>query len=178
MPAAKDQKVVFEEKKPTLPSPLKTLLVWSAPSRPFKKRSKEFFSTVGTIALLMIIILVFFKEWLLIMVIIAMAFVTYVLATIQPEKIEHQITSRGITTGGKKYLWDNLNRFWFGQKSSQEMLFLETKSGMPRVLILLLGEAEQPKLKKVLDEYLLFEEPEKTWLDNAGLWLSQKFPLE
>lgn len=159
---------------PAKKSPLKVLLTWSAPSRPFKKRSKEFFSTLGTIALLVIVILVFFKEWLLIMVIVAMAFATYVLAAIKPEEVEHQLTNQGIVTAGRKYSWDQLTRFWLDKK----MLFVETRQGLPRVLILLLGETNQSKVKKILVQYLPFDKPEQTWLDKAGWWLAQKFPLE
>jgi len=178
MPADEQPKVVFGETKPVRSRSLKVLLTWSAPSRPFKKRSKEFFSTVGTIALLTIIILFFFKEWLGIMVIIAMAFATYVFATIPPEVVEHQVTNRGLASGGKKYPWDQLTRFWFSQKSGHKMLFVEAKQGVTRLLILLLGGTDQAGLKKILLQYLPFDEPEKTWLDKAGLWLSQKFPLE
>jgi len=162
----------------TKPRTLKTLLAWSAPSRPFKKRGKEFFSTIGTIALLLVIILVFFQEWLLIMVIIAMAFSAYVLATIQPEKVDHQITNRGVMTGAKKYRWGELNRFWFGKKANQTMLYLETRLRFPRLLILLLGETKQVEIKKILVKYLAFEQPDPTWLDKSGDWLSRKFPLE
>ncbi len=157
---------------------LKILLIWMAPSRLFKKRSRDFFSTIGTIALLMVIILVFFKEWLLIMVIIAMIFAAYVLATNQPGKIEHKITNRGLITGGKNYRWNDLFSFWFEQRLGQEILHVETRLRSPRRLMLLLSEVEKAKVKKLLVDYLPLEEPEKTWLDKAGNWLSQKFPLE
>jgi len=159
-------------------STLKTLLVWDAPNWPFKKRNHEFFSTVGTVVFLLVIILIFFKEWLLITVIIALVFVTYVLATIQPEKISHRITNRGISTGGKNYSWEELVSFWFDRKQEQDILYVETKRRFPRRLILLLGKVTRSEVKKVLSNYLLFAEPEKTWIDKSASWLSQKFPLE
>ena len=168
--SAQDKKTEFRT--------LKTLLVWLAPSRPFKKKSRDFFSTIGAIALLMVIILVFFQEWLLIMVIIAMTFAAYVLATIQPEEVKHRITNRGLVTGGKSYKWNELSRFWFEKKSGQEILYVETKLRLPRLLILLLGGADQAKIKNLLVDNLPLEKPEKTWLDKAGNWLSRKFPLE
>ncbi|MFH1289766.1 MAG: hypothetical protein ABIH88_03565, partial [Patescibacteria group bacterium] len=61
---------------------LKTLLSWKAPSRVFKRRDKDYFTTLGSIVFLVIIILFFLKEWFLILAIIAFAFVTYVLATV------------------------------------------------------------------------------------------------
>lgn len=158
--------------------PLKTLFVWSAPNRLFKKREREYFTTVGTIAFLLAVILIFFKEWLLIAVIIALSFMVYILGTIQPEKVKHKITTRGVGTDGKTYHWQMLGRFWFGERLGQKILYIETKLPFPRRLMMLLGEANQKELKQFLDDYLLFEKPEKAWMDKAGDWLSDKVPLE
>lgn len=157
---------------------LKILFAWSSASRPFKRRGREFFSTAGTIALLFIIILVFFKEWLLIVVIIAMAFVAYVLSTVPPEQIDHQITTRGLLTGGKNYLWTELISFWFEKKWGQPILFVETGWRFPRRLMILVEASDKAKIKNLLADYLPSEKPEKFWLDKAGQWLTKKFPLE
>ncbi len=159
-------------------SSLKTLLSWSAPNRLFKRRSREYFTTILAIAFLLGVILFFFKEWFLIMVVVAFVFVTYVMGTIPPENVEHKITNRGIITGEKNYRWNELGRFWLTQKDEQNLLFLETSESFPKRLILLLGEIEPKKVKKLLLEYLPYEEPAKTWMEKAGEWLSAKFPLE
>lgn len=162
----------------TKPRTLKTLLEWSAPERPFKKRDREYFTTIGAVVFLLAIILLFLKEWALIAVIIALVFVAYVMATIEPRKVKHKITNRGIVTGGKTYRWEELSRFWFSQKWGQKMLQLETLGDLPRRLILLLGEVEEKKAKQLLSQYLSSEEPEKSWIDNASEWLSRRVPLE
>lgn len=158
--------------------PLKTLFVWSAPNRLFKKREREYFTTAGAIAFLLAVILIFFKEWLLIAVIIALSFMVYILGTIHPGKVEHKITTRGINTGDKAYRWQMLERFWFGERLGQKILYIETRLPFPRRLMMLLGETSQKELKQLLDDYLLFEKPEKAWMDKAGDWLSDKVPLE
>lgn len=173
MPAQINKKVTKKQ-----PRTLKVYLAWQVPSRPFKKRNREFFSTIGAIVLLLVIILVFFKEWLLIAVIIAMAFTAYILATVPPGQIKHQITNRGITTANKNYFYKDLTRFWIGEKLNQKVLYVETSLGFPKRLMFLLGQENQDQIKKLLTQYLPQEEPEKTWIDNAGIWLSQKFPLE
>jgi len=160
------------------PEPLKTLLAWSAPERPFKRRDREYFTTIGAIVFLLAVILLFLKEWILIAVIIALVFVTYIMATVEPRKIEHKITNRGIITSGKRYNWDVLGRFWISQKWDQKMLQVESLVGLPRQLTLLLGEANQNQIKKTLSQHLSYEEPEKTWADNASEWLSRRVPLE
>lgn len=160
------------------PEPLKTLLEWKAPIRPFKKRDREYFTTIGAIVFLLAVILLFLKEWLLIAVIVALMFVAYVLATVQPENVDHKITNRGIVSGGKNYNWNELLRFWFSEKWGQKILQVETIARFPKRLIMLLGEVEQKKVSSILSDYLLFEEPEKTWVDNASDWLSRRIPLE
>jgi len=167
-----------QEEKSTKLGPLKTLLAWSAPNRLFKKREREYFSTAGAIAFLLAVILIFFKEWLLIAVIIALGFMVFILGTIQPEQVEHRITNQGIVTGGKTYRWPQLERFWFEEKLGQKILCVETRLPFPRRLMMLLGEVNQKELRQILDEYLLFEKPEKAWMDKAGDWLSEKVPLE
>ena len=174
----KNEKPVGEKVQVVKPESLKTLLTWTAPERPFKKRSREYFTTVGAIVFLIGVILLFLKEWPLIVVIIALMFVAYIMATVEPRKVEHKITNQGIITGGKKYRWEELGRFWFTERWGKKILHIETLFGMPRQLLMLLGEAKQEQIKKILSDYLPFEEPEKTWVDNASEWLSRRVPLE
>lgn len=171
MPAEKDQ-------KQTGPRTLKTLLEWEAPVRLFKKRGREYFTTVGAIAFLLAVILIFFKEWLLIAVIIALSFMVFILGTIQPGKVKHKITTQGIITGGRTYRWQELEKFWFDERLGQKILYVETRLPFPRRLMMLLGEASQKELRQLLGDYLLFEKPEKAWMDKASDWLSDKIPLE
>jgi len=170
MPAEKNQK---QPESRTL----KTLLEWEAPVRPFKKKDKEYFTTILAIVFLLAVILIFLKEWLLIAVIIALTFVVYVMGTIPPENVRHKITTRGIFTGSKNYQWEQLRRFWFGEKYGQKILYVEN-FGFPRVLMMLLGQTDKAKVKAVLSDYLPEETPEKTWMDKAAQWLTTKISLE
>jgi hypothetical protein len=156
---------------------LKTLLEWKAPARPFKKRSKEFFSTVLTIAALIVIILVFLKEWFAILAVAAFVFLVFVTGKIPPEEVEHKITTRGIVTGGKEFRWEQLGRFWFEERYGQKILCVENFTA-PQVLMMVVGPVEEKKLKEILLDYLPQETPPQTWLDKASQWLSIKISLE
>jgi len=156
-----------------------TLLTWKSPSRPFKKREKEFFTTIGAIVFLLAVILVFIKEFLLIGAIIALAFVAYVLATVPPEEIEHKITTLGIDSAGHFYKWEELVNFWFGERWNQPILYITTKKAFPGRLVILTNGQNQEKIKTVLVKYLSFKEkPDKNWMDDAAKWLGEKVPLE
>lgn len=161
-----------------VPSVMKELFVWEAPVRPFKKRDKEYFSTIGTIVFLLAVILFFIKEWLLIAVVVAVMFVSYVLATVPPGEITHKITNKGVKTGDKIYLWDWLSRFWFSKKWECEILHIETRLLFPRQLQLVIKGKDREKVKLLVEKYLLFEKPKKTLIDKAADWLQEKVPLE
>lgn len=167
-----------ETKPASQPSSLKTLLSWEAPERHFKKRSREYFTTIGAMVFLAGVILFFIREWFLIVVLIAFMFVVYIMATVEPRKIKHLITTQGLITGGRTYKWEELTRFWFMKKWGEDVLQIETFAGLPRHLTLLLEGTKPEQIKKILSKHLPFEEPEKAWIDSAGEWVSRRVPLE
>ncbi len=157
--------------------PLKVLLEWQASSRVFKEKSREAITTIGAILILVGIILIFLKEWFLIAVIIALAFFFYILSTVKPEKITHQISNKGIVTGGKNYPWEQLLRFWFEDQGGQVILYVDGFERFAFRLMLLLDDKKPQDLKKILADYLPEEKPPQNWADKAGSWISDQIPL-
>ncbi len=177
-PRQESQSSQVESSSIPQPQPLKTFLVWQAPARLYKTRDKEFYSTLGAIAFLIAVILLFIKEWFAIVLVISVAFLAYVFATIKPEDIEYQITNKGLVVAGNNYPFGELARFWFEEKMNQKILLVERPTAFPYRLTIPLGQVEPKKIKELLVKYLPFEQPEKTWMENAGEWLSKKVPLE
>lgn len=156
-----------------------TLLEWSSPSRPFKLRDRDYFTTIGAMVFLIVVILLFMKEWLLIGAILALTFMVYVLNTIPPEKVEHKITNNGIVSAGHSYVWTDLREFWFVKKYGHPLLVIQTKLKFPGRLLLLLENLDENAVKEALKPHLMYKEsPDKTWMDNAADWLQKKVPLE
>ena len=166
------------DKKVKQPVELKTLLKWEAAVRPFKKRDRDYYTTIAAIVFLLAVILLFLKEFLLIGVIIALAFVAYVLASVEPDKTTHEITTRGVVTAEKAYKWEELTRFWFDKKWKDEILHIDTNLKFPGRLMMLLGGTEKNKVKELLQKQVQFEVPEKTFMDKSAKWLQEKVPLE
>lgn len=156
----------------------KVLLQWKSLSRPYKKRGKEFYSTIAAFVFLLTIILAFFKEWLAIIAIWAIGFFAYAISVTQPTEIEHQITSRGIKTGKNKHRWGELLRFWFEEKWGNKILMIETVRAFPGRLMFLLGDMESEKIEKILVKKIAYDKPEKTFMDKAEKWLQEKIPME
>jgi len=163
--------VVAEEKK--------LLLDWTAPSRPFKKRDKDFFTTVTTMAVLFVVILFFMKEFLVILVVIAFVFLVYVLSTVPPELIKNQIYTTGIQNGTHSYSWSELFFYTFDYKWGQPMMVARTRASLPGAIYLLLGDVPREKIEEVIGTRLAMRDvPENSWMDRSASWLSKKVPLE
>ncbi|MGD9129315.1 MAG: hypothetical protein PVJ09_02405 [Candidatus Woesebacteria bacterium] len=197
MPAAGDPKIVtpaqqaadyelpdVEQEKSKVapgwykPLPEQTILEWEAPSRPFKKRKKQFFTTVAVIALLVSLILIFAGQGIFpVAVVISVSFLVYVLSVIPPGKVKNQLTTYGIKVDKNLYYWEELGRFWYTKKFSDELLQIETIR-FPGRITLLLANQDKQALTDILSEVLLQEKPELTFYEKASKWLQKKIPLE
>lgn len=156
-----------------------TNLSWKSPSRPFKKRDRDFFTTILAMVFLIAVILFFMKEWLLIGAILALSFMVYCLSATSPEEVEHTLTDKGLRSAGHEYPFDRLLDFWFGQKYGSEILYIQTKLRFPPRLIILINSQDKEKIKEILTPRLFYKEtPVKNWMDTAAEWLSKKVPLE
>ena len=158
--------------------PMKVLLTWKSPARPFERKDKEFYTTAGSIIFLICVILLFVKEFLFIMAIIAFAFFYYIITSVPPEEIEHRITNKGIYIIDKLYDWGQMGRFWFDTKMGQEVLMIENYFGLPPRLLIVLGSQKKENLQSILEKYLLMEKPELGQVEKMGEWLQKKVNIE
>lgn len=168
-----------QEYFPDLEKPPQEELVfeWQAPSRTFKKHKRQYFTTVATIVLLLCLILFFAGQILPIAVVIAVAFLTYIMATIPPHTITNAITTFGIHNEKDVYFWDELGSFWFEKKNDDEILFIEV-ARFPYRLSLLLGNESREKLTEILSEVLINQRPPLTETERLSKWLQEKIPLD
>ncbi|MDP2874522.1 MAG: hypothetical protein Q8N84_04510 [bacterium] len=147
----------------------KILLEWESPERPFKRRDTKYFLTILLIIGAVSLLLIYMQELLLIAVLLAALFVTYALATVEPNTVKHVISTRGVESAGRIYTWDQLKLFWFGKKLDQEVLNLDTKLRFPgRVIIVLTKDINRETLKNVFLNYILFlDKPRTNWFDEV-----------
>ena len=171
--------VPHEGKEPEHSGKGQLLLEWTSPARPFRKRTKEYYTTLGALVFLLVVILFLIQEWMAIGAILAVVFVAYVLSTVPPETIHHRITTFGVENAGRRYSWIELYEFWFEEKDEVAMLTMQTRIPFPPRIHILLGEVKKEEVKAVLERYLPFRpEPVRTFTDRAAGWLSRKIPLE
>ena len=157
----------------------KVLFSWSGPVRPFKKRGREFFSTVIALAILVGIIFFFIEGVMPVIVIGAVVFLVYILSTVPPGDVDYSITNRAIRVGEKGYFWEQMSRFYFTERWGQELLVVDMPTAFPgRLEMVLTGEIDKEALKEALLKYLPMEKTAPGFLDKAVKWLSDKIPLD
>jgi hypothetical protein len=162
------------------PIPEETLVQWDAPARPFKKRNRQFFSTIIIIAILISLILFFAGQVLPVAVVVSMVFLVYVTAVIPPQNVHYKLTNYGIYIEKEAFSWVYMGRFWFDDKLKQRVLEIELHK-FPGRLTLVLIEGQTPRekdLENVLLEVLIKEKPELTTYEKIAAWLKDKIPLE
>lgn len=158
--------------------PEQTLLKWMAPSRPFKARDRQFFTTAVAIVILVSIILVFAGEWMLIAVLAAMCFAYYVWSTVPPEEAEYAITDRGVRVHGTLHRFEELSAWWVESQFGHQVLVIDAPLVPGRRLHIVLKEVTEDQLQETLGKHLTLEKPAETSMDKVSHWVSEKFPLE
>ncbi len=162
------------------PIPEETLVEWDAPARPFKKRKRQFFSTVLIISLLVSLILFFAGQTLSVAVVISVVFLVYVTAVIPPQDLHYKLTNYGIYVEKEAFSWVSMGRFWFDKKADQQVLEIELYR-FPWRLTMVLLDGRTPRkvdLERVLSEVLIKEKPELTSYEKVAEWFKEKIPLE
>jgi hypothetical protein len=168
-----------EDPFPGIPKPIpkKTIISWQAPSRPFKKRDRQYYTTVVMIVFLISLILFFAGQFLPIAVVVSVGFLAYVLSSVPPHEVKIEITTYGIEIEDLVYYWEEMGRFWVDKKYNQELLTIEV-ARFPGRIILLFDKDQKEELKELLSEVLLEEKPAETFYDKASKWIQEKIPLE
>lgn len=159
------------------PLPEQIILTWQAPARPFKKRNRQYYTTIVAIVFLISLILFFAGQFLPIAVVISVAFLAYVLSSVPPTTAEHKITTYGLRVENVLYYWEELGRFWFEEKFGQPLVQVEV-ARFPGRLTLLLNEVGQDTMRELLSEVLLEEKPKETFFDSSARWLQEHIPLD
>lgn len=159
---------------------IKTLLSWEAPARPFRKKDRSYYTTIAILLILVVLIVfLWLRDFLLIGVLLALGFVSYVLAFVPPHKIQFKISTQGITVGEDFYFWHFLDAFWFKEKDGLKVLHIQTRLRFPAQLMLVLGSEDEEKVKKTVARFLPYVEvPYRSWMEKWSEGLQKHFPLE
>jgi hypothetical protein len=158
---------------------IRTFLSWSAPGRPFSKKGRQFYATVILLMLLFEVILFLFSWYELMVVVLALVFLSLVLYTIPPKDFHYKITSEGIRVEDHFYIWTELYDFYFKRVDHTDTLIIRTEVLLPGELKLTLGSVHRDHVRQILVNYLPYREYVKpTFVERSADWLAKNFPLE
>ena len=156
-----------------------TFLEWHAPGRPFVEHSSGYFVNIFLITMALQIILFLFAQYLLMLVVLSLVFLTFAMSIVPPHTFYYKITTEGIRVEDYFFIWEELYDFFFLQHNGKDVLYLTTKQFYPGELKIMLGDIPTDAIKAVLLQYLPYREYVKpTSLERAGHWLEKNFPLE
>jgi len=158
---------------------VENLASWEAPSRPYRKKDRSYYTTIAILVILLCLIAFLAQEFLLIGVLFALTFVAYVLAFVPPNDITYKLSTQGIIIGDHFYFWHDLDSFWFKEKEGVQVLIIQTRLRFPGQLMLVLGFEDLEKVKKIVAKFLPYHEiPQSSVLDRWSDSLQKHFPLE
>jgi hypothetical protein len=156
-----------------------TFLSWHAPGRPYKQHSVEYYTNAFLITMAIEIILFLFSQYLLMALVLSLAFLAFALAVVPPHTLFYSISSEGVRIEDHYFIWDELYDFYFTKNQGQDMLHIRTKDYFPGELTIMLGDVPLQQIKTVLLAFLPFREYVKpSFMEKAGNWLEKNFPLE
>lgn len=158
----------------------KELFAWKALSRPYQKKDRDFWVTALASAGLICVILFVIGEWGLIAAILSLLFFYYVLTTVQPEKVNYRITSKGVYLPGaeQRVDWDYLKSYYLGKKWGHDLVKIETYLGGLPLISLVISSQDQNKVKDLLKKYLPEGQEQKNVADKISIWVYKKLPFE
>lgn len=151
---------------------------WEAPERSFKTRDKDFWITAIAILVLVGVILMFIKEFFLIIALVSVLFLYYVLSTVPPQDIKNKITNRAVYFGDLRYEWELLQRFWYKNSLNSELVQFETNLRFPRQISLVINPDDKEKLTKFITKRIPLLESSPTFIDKLAKWFGDRLPLE
>lgn len=158
---------------------VRTLLSWSAPGRPFRKKGRQFFASVALIVFFFEVILFLFAQYELMVVLLALAFLSVALAIVPPHDFHYKVTTEGIKVEDYFYIWEELYDFYFKRVDGADILVLRTQALLPGELKISMGELTRDHVRRVLVQYLPYREyVAPTFMEKSADWLSTNFPLE
>jgi len=152
----------------------KTLVKWSAKSRPFKKRSREFYVNLYAISALVGLILFLIEGIVPVILVVAILFLFYIFSTIEPEEARYELTTFGMRVNDQliRY-WEEMGLYWFSKKMGEEVLVIETHT-MPWKLEVIIPVENKDKIKDIVSKKLYENETPETSMDRFIHWIGSK----
>ncbi len=159
MPDPSEVIVPASRTKEERPLKKEVLLEWVGMTKlPPTKKNDKFMRSLTIIAFVVLVLLVILQEFIPIVAILVVVFVSYVISATPAEQVKYEITTLGFNYGGEFYPWDAFRYFFITQKEGYVIFNLDLhKDGVSRLFVLV-AEDKVAEVQTLLNEYLPFLE--------------------
>lgn len=100
---------------------------WSSPEYRYRKKTPDWFWTVGIIAVAVAVISLFYNDVLSAIFVLLGAFTLMLYGAKQPRTISFSVSERGIRIGNTNYPFLSLKSFWIHEYDTENVLIVESK---------------------------------------------------
>lgn len=132
--------------------------VWEAPVRVFIPWQQRKIITVFLWVGILSLILIFLKEYVLLITVILITLVSISLVIVPPARTKHKLTNKGIITYEKLYLWEDLASFWLADRKGTITMYINTKLPFPTRLFLIIPHENLQSVIEALSKHLPYYE--------------------
>lgn len=157
--------VPVTDKLKEVPPNREVLISWESLSRPYKELNKEFLKKRISFLFIISIFLVLAGQFLLIGVGVSVFVLYYVLSSVPPGKVKHEIDNYGIFYLDKQFYWNDLKFYFLTSSDGVESLCVDTKEAYPGRLFMILDSTTSEKVKEIMSKHLPLrkEEPQSVF---------------
>lgn len=150
-------------------------LSWSAPEYHAKKHSIDWYWSVGLVTLIVVVLAIYFKNYLFaFLIFLGVATLVY-LSVRGPETVTIVITNKGIRVRSEFYTYRALKAYWVEEEpqpnGDRHLLLLTSRLYLP-MLALPLGDVAPETIRRAIAEHLkeeeMHENPSHNFLDILG----------
>jgi len=152
---ANDEK---DDKKKKLYEKPEVLFDWNGPARVHVERDQRYFTTLFIGAIVLAFVLVLFKQYSLMLVVLALAFSIYSLNRFAPKTVHYQILNDSIKLDDDQYYYGDLGVFWFEERADQVVLKIATYLNFPRRIEMVINPSDRDAIEDRLLHYIPYQE--------------------
>ncbi len=144
---------------------------WQASEYIFHEKSASWYLLLWVAVAIMCGGLAFFKQWLSIAVVIAMAFAVLIYSRKQPRTLSYTLDQRGISIDGKEQPYNAFRSFSILEEVAWHEIDLEPARRFVPRLTLLCESDDIPVIEEILSNHLPRADRELDWIERLAKYI-------
>lgn len=165
-PQGTEDNPLYVKPQPPFEKP-KLLYSWQGAIRAFNQKGISYLVVLALVALVVVLVLVFFRQLSLALVVLASAFVLGVYHRVGPPEGNYEIWTTGVKVSERLYLYKDLRSYWIKEEEGVPILHVSTFLSLPYRLTMVINRDQQEKVEEALLKYLPYhEESERDWYSS------------